>query len=101
MEDIIKLKSSQKGKGLRFIISPAIREGMNIKFGDTIMIYINGIYKEGGDMIPIDPKIPMPSIVSKVGVKTQGITITRRIINLLNLKEEQMLAIDIKKKEDV
>jgi len=97
MKDIITLKPSQRGKGLRFVISRAIREGLDIQFKDTIEINIYGIYKEGSIMIPIEPPIPMPSIVSKVGTNTQGITMKRQIVKLLNLKEEQMLAVDIEK----
>ena len=97
MKDIITLKPSQRGKGLRFVISRAIREGLDIQFKDTIEINIYGIYKEGSIMIPIEPPIPMPSIVSKIGTNTQGITMKRAIVKLLNLKEEQMLAVDIEK----
>jgi hypothetical protein len=101
MKDIITLKSSQRGKGLRFVISRAIREDLNTKFGDTIQINIYGIYKEGGDMKPIEPSIPMPSIISKIGSNTQGITMKRNIVKLLNLGAEQMLAVDIEKKKDI
>ena len=52
-------------------------------------------------MIPIVLSIPMPSIVSKIGTNTQGITMTRQIVKMLNLEEEQMLAVDIEKKKDV
>ena len=101
MKDIITLKPSQRGKGLRFIISRAIREGEDIQFGDTLQINIYGFFKEGHDMIPIEPSIPMPSIVSKIGTNTQGITMKRNIVKLLNLEAEQMLAVDIEKKKDV
>ena len=101
MKDIITLKPSQRGKGLRFVISRAIREGLDIQSKDTIQVNIYGIYKEGGVMVPLDPPIPMPRIVSKIGTNTQGITMKREIVKLLNLKAEQMLAVNIEKKKDI
>lgn len=99
MKDIVSLKNP-KGKSLRFLISPTVRESLNINSGDTLKIFIYGIFEEGNKMKELDPVIPMPSTVVKAGQTSRGITVKKEIVELFNLKEGQMIAVDIQKKED-
>ncbi|MFX1317353.1 MAG: hypothetical protein ACFE9T_15930 [Promethearchaeota archaeon] len=102
MKDIVTLKKSTKGKSLKFLISPPVQETLNIDYGDSLQIDIYGIYKEGKEMIPVDPPVPNPGIVMKAGGTSKGITMKKDVVKLLQLKAEQMLGINIqieKKKE--
>ncbi|MCP6718697.1 MAG: hypothetical protein KJI71_00510 [Patescibacteria group bacterium] len=102
MKDTVTLKTTAKGKSLRFVISPAVRESLNIEFGEPLTLSIYGIFKESSEMVPVDPPIPMPSKVNRAGGSTSaGITVRKDITKLLNLKAGYMLVLNIEKIEKV
>jgi len=94
MKDVVVLKA--KGSTLRFLISPAVQEKLNIGHKDVLQILIYGIFDENRKMEIIEPKIPIPNIVRRDGSSIY-ITIHRDKVKSLKLKEDQMLAIEIEK----
>lgn len=98
VKDIVPLRfGSGNASTIRFIISPAMIESLDLEAGDLIQIIIFGVFKDPDQTDPIPLSIPMPGKVIKAGGASLGVTIRRNIVKRLKLQENDELLVSVEK----